>query len=123
MRDMQFMRDWQQRIRQKAEKVAGQAQQLRVPSPDLVRSIELMKQAEAAGKDGRYTDMFARQQMVLQNLKMAGDLAARETALRVDRAQRDAGRGRQVLDAMDEPVPQEYEQAIRRYFLQLSESK
>jgi hypothetical protein len=123
MRDMQFMRDWQQRIRQKAEKVASQAEQLRVPAPDLARGIEQMKQAEAAGIDGRYADMFARQQMVLQNLKMAGDLAARETALRVDRAQRQAGKGRQVLDAMDEPVPQEYEQAVRRYFLQLSESK
>jgi methyl-accepting chemotaxis protein len=123
MRDMQFMRDWQQRIRQKAEKVAGQARQLRTPSEDLERGIERMKQAEQAAVDGRYADMFARQQMVLQNLKMAGDLTAREAALRVDRAQRDANKGRRILDAMDEPVPQEYEQAVRRYFLQLSESK
>ncbi len=123
MRDMQFMRDWQQRIRQKAEKVAGQAQSLRLPTPQLDRGIDLMKQGEQAARDGRYSEMFQKQQMVLQNLKMAGDLAARETALRVDRAQRSASRDRRVLEAMDEPVPQEYEQAVRRYFLQPSEAK
>lgn len=124
MRDMQFMKQWQQRIRQKAEKVAGQLQQLHISSAPLDTSIALMKQAEKAADDGKYDDLFARQQMVLQNLKMAGDLSARQTALHVNRAQSvSANRRAPVLDAMDEPVVQEYEDAVRRYFLQLSETK
>jgi hypothetical protein len=33
-----------------------------------------------------------------------------------------ADQRKQVLDAMSEPVPREYDDAVRRYFLKLSEN-
>jgi len=123
-KDLQNMRDWQERIRQEAQRVAGQLQMVRVQMPELEKSIALMKAAEQAAVEGRYRAMFQIQQMVLQNLHMAGDLAAREAALRVDRAhQLPADQRRQILDALDEPVPEEYQDAVHRYFQQLSEGE
>jgi len=124
MKDLQFMKDWQQRIRQQAERVAGQAREIRITSAELNAGIALMKQAETAAGQGRYADLFRIQQMVLQSLKRAVDPSAREVTLSVDRAmQLPAGQGREILDAMDEPVPQEYEGAVWRYFQQLSEAR
>jgi hypothetical protein len=122
-RDMEFMREAQQKIRSEAQRVAGQLRTVRLNMPQLERAIELMDQVDNAAADGRYADMFQQQQMVLQQLKMAGDLAARDVAVRIDRAYHlPADQRREVLDAMDEPVPSEYEDAVRRYFLKLSES-
>ena len=56
--------------------------------------------------------------------QLCGELAMREMALSIDRAYRlPAEQRRSVLDAMDEPVPQEYQDAVRRYFQQLSEAE
>jgi hypothetical protein len=118
------MQDWQRRIRQRTQRVASQLQTVRVRLPSLEESIRLMGEAEQAGVDGRYAEMFKLQQMVLQSLRLTGELSAREIALRVDRAVHlPADQRRQILDAMDEPVPEEYRAAIRRYFKQLSESR
>jgi hypothetical protein len=122
--NLEYMRDWQQRIRQEAQRVVGQLQVVRVNLPSLEKSVALMHAAEQAAAEGRYADMFKTQQMVLQNLRLAGELAAREMALEVDRAQpRSADEHRQILDAMDEPTPEEYQDAVRRYFQQLSEGE
>jgi len=124
MENMQFMTEWQKRIRQQAERVAGQLKTVRISLPALNEAIELMKQAEQAAADGRYAELFKTQQMVLQNLRMSGDLSMREMALNIDRAYYlPADQRRRVLDAMDEPVPPEYQDAVRRYFQQLSESE
>jgi hypothetical protein len=124
MENMQFMTEWQKRIRQKAERVAGQLKVVRISLPELDRAIALMRQAEQAGEDGRYAELFKIQQMVLQDLRMSGDLAMRDMALNIDRAYYlPADQRRRILDAMDEPVPPEYQDAIRRYFQQLSESR
>jgi len=122
--DLQYMRDWQQRIRQEAQRVVGQLQVIRVNVPSLEQSVALMQGAERAAKEGRYADMFKTQQMVLQSLRLAGELASREMVLEVERArQLPANQRRQILDAMDEPMPEEYQEAVRRYFQQLSESE
>lgn len=122
MDNMQYMKDWQQRIRQKAERVAGQLGSIRIAELD--RSIAIMKQAEKAAGDGRYQDLFKLQQMVISNLQTAGDGSAREVSLRMDRAERPpADQRQQVVDGADEPVPQEFQDAVRRYFQQLSETK
>ncbi|MFQ5805226.1 MAG: hypothetical protein ACE5I3_02110 [Phycisphaerae bacterium] len=124
MENMQFMTDWQQRIRQRAERVAGQLKVVRISLPALDRAIALMRKTEQAAEDGRYAELFKIQQMVLQNLRMSGELAMREMALSIDRAYYlPADQRRPILDAMDEPVPQEYQDAVRRYFQQLSESE
>lgn len=116
-----FMQDWQQRIRQKAQRIAGQLKMVRVSSPDLDPIIELMQGAEQSAEQGRYQEMFQRQQMVLQRLEMAEDLVARDVALRVDRAYyQPADQRPRMLDAAEEPVPQEYRDAVKRYFERLS---
>lgn len=124
MEHMQFMTEWQKRIRQRAEQVAGQLKVVHVSLPELDEAIALMQQSEQAAEDGRYAELFKIQQMVLQNLRMSGELAMREMALSIDRAYAlPAEQRRGVLDAMDEPVPQEYQDAVRRYFQQLSETE
>jgi hypothetical protein len=118
------MRDWQQRIRQEAQRVVGQLQMIRVSIPSLEQSIALMRGAEEAATEGRYADMFKIQQMVLQNLRLAGELGAREMVLEIERARHlPPGQRRQILDALDEPMPAEYEAAVRRYFQRLSEGE
>ncbi len=122
LKDMNFMRDWQQRIRQKAERVAGQLKMLRINLPDLERALELMREAEQAGVEGRYAEMFRKQQMVMQRLRRSGELAAREIALTIERAYHlPAEQRRKVLDGLEEPLPEEYQPAVYRYFQQLSE--
>jgi hypothetical protein len=122
--NLRYMRDWQQRIRQEAQRVVGQLQMVRVNVPSLEKSIALMRGAEQAAAEGRYADMFKIQQMVLQNLRLTGELGSREMALEVARArQLPANQRRQILDALDEPTPEEYQAAVRRYFQQLSEGK
>jgi hypothetical protein len=118
-----FMRDWQKRIRQKAERTAGQLKVSSVSLPSLDKGIVLMKSAEAAGEDGRYAEMFKIQQMVLQQLQAASEQASRDSTLQVDRSTRTPGERRKMLDAMDEPIPQEYQHAVQRYFQKLSETK
>jgi hypothetical protein len=123
-KDMQYMKDWQQKLRQKAERIAGDAKAAKIRIAELDKGIELMKDAEAAAKDGRYGDMFKKQQMILSNLKMAADAPTRDVALRIDQARRvPEAQRKQMLDAMDEPVPQEFEGAVRRYFMRLSDDK
>ena len=60
------MEDWQKRIRQEAQRIAGQLQVVRVQLPSLEEAIRLMQKAEQAAAAGRYRDMFRVQQMVLQ---------------------------------------------------------
>ena len=123
-KDMQYMKDWQQKLRQKAERIAGDAKAAKIRIAELDKGIELMKDAEAAAKDGRYGDLFKKQQMILSNLKMAADAPTRDVALRIDQARRvPESQKKQMLDAMDEPVPQEFEGAVRRYFMKLSDDK
>ncbi len=123
-KDLKYMTDWQKRIRQKAQRVAGQLKMVRIHSPDLAPIIEQMAKAERQAADGRYVEMFKTQQMVLQQLQMAEDLSARSVAMRVDRAYYAPPDRRQpTLDAADEPVPQEYRDAVQRYFQLLSEQE
>ena len=119
--NLQYMKDWQQRIRDKTERVVGQLKAVRIASPELESAVKLMKQAEDDAANGRYQQMFKRQKMVMTTLEAARDLAAHDVSLHVDDARSgDAGRNA-VLDAGDEPVPMEYRGAVQRYFEQLSE--
>jgi len=121
---LEYMKDWQKRLRSKAQRTAGQLRMIRMTSPDMSEIIELMKQAERDADDGRYQEMFQTQRMVLSRLRRAQDLVVRNVSLRVDRAYHaPADQRRPVLDAADEPVPMEYRQAVRRYFENLSEDK
>lgn len=119
--NLPYMKDWQQRIRDKTERVVGQLKAVRIVSPELESAVKLMKEAEDDAANGRYQQMFNRQKMVMTTLEAARDLAAHDVSLRVDGAGAgDAGRNA-VLDAGDEPVPMEYRGAVQRYFEQLSE--
>jgi len=101
-----------------------QLKSVQVSSPNLEKAIELMKKAEKSAGDGRYVDMAKTQQMVLRQLRLTVDTPTREATLRVDRAAPlPPEQRRQILDAMDEPVPAEYRDAVRRYFENLSEEK
>ena len=121
--DLQYLRNWQQRLRGQAQRIAGQLKTIRLHLPDLDRALELMQAAEQAHDAGRYAEMFKRQQMGLQRLRMTGDLSVRDVALRIDRAYHlPAEQRKEVLDAMTEPVPREFEDAVKRYFLELSEA-
>lgn len=122
--DLKFMSDWQKRIRAKAQRVAGQLKMVHINAPDLAPIIDKMKDAEQQAVEGRYVEMFKTQQMVMQQLQMAQDLTARSVAMRVDRAYYVPPDQRTpTLDAGEEPVPQEYRDAVQRYFQLLSESE
>jgi hypothetical protein len=124
MDGLPFMHDWQQRIRQKAERLAGQLDKAGVHLPGLDKTIILMTSAEKSAEAGRYSEMFKTQQMVLGELRATEEQTAREASLHVDRAARvPANQRRRVLDAMEEPMPQEYQGAVQRYFQKLSEAR
>ena len=123
MDGLPFMKDWQQRIRQKAERLSGQLDKAGIHLPNLDKTIAFMKSTEQSAEAGRYAEMFKTQKMVLGELaprrsRLARGLAARGSPARVPPNQR-----RRVLDAMEEPMPQEYQGAVQRYFEKLSEAK
>jgi hypothetical protein len=121
--NLREMRQWQQRVRQKAERVASQLKVFHMNLPDFNRALELMRRAEKEALDGRYEDLAKTQQMIVRDLRSAADLRARPSLLRVDQAYEVPVEERgEVLDALDEPVPDEYGDAVRRYFQKLSEN-
>lgn len=118
------MKDWQKRIRQKGQRIAGQLKVLQIRIPELQQSLTLMQDAEKAADDGRYSDMLDRQRMIIGKLREAASLDARESYMRIDQAYAlPVEHRQQTLDAIEEPVPAEYRDITQRYFEQLSESK
>jgi hypothetical protein len=117
---MQFMRDWQQRLRQDAQKLAGQLKSVRVRSVPLETAIEWMKKAEQAAADGRYADLIKAQKMILASLQQLREEASRDTALRTDPAAGPGNRRSGVLDSPEEALPPEYGPMVQKYFEALS---
>jgi len=121
-RGLAEMKDWQQRFRQRAARVATALKVARFVMPEVDRLLKLT--AGKQGGEGRYGDDIRRQEMVLGTLKAEPGLEARPASMRADQAQGASPDQRdRVLDAGDEPVPDEYDEAVRRYFEKLSESK
>jgi len=110
---MQYLKDWQQRLRQQAEHVAGQLRSCTSPAqpgPGHHRH----EARGAAGKDG------VRRECPHPADGSAGPALRRrhkrrDTALQVDRRRTPRRARRPILDA-GRAVPQEYHNAVRRYF-------
>jgi hypothetical protein len=121
---MAEMKDWQQRYRQKAARLASALKMAGIHVPEVDRLLKLMGVEDNKKADGRYADDMKRHEMTLGSLKAAPGLEARPSSMRADQAQgAPAGSRDRVLDAGDEAVPKEYDDAVRRYFEKLSENK
>ena len=118
------MKDWQQRARQKSRRVATELKTLSIHLPQYDEVLSLMREAEKTGGEGRYQEGFKTRRMVVNKLEHADKLEARAASMRVDPAAAGPGKERaKVLDAIDEAVPSEYQEAVRRYFEKLSDSQ
>ena len=121
---MEYMKDWLQRMRQKERREAAQLKMIRMNLPSYDEVLDLMRKPENTQGRGRYEDLAKSQQFVLRRLQSDGNLEARPTYMRVDQAYNLPPEQRQkILDAIEEPVPEEYNAAVKSYLEALSENK
>lgn len=128
IKGLTLMKDWQQKVREKKMREATLLRALRIGLPydslEFARLMELFQEASVAKTNGRYRDGVESEEMTLQEIQPAamedstrGAYRHIQPAYPVADEQR-----RHVLDAMEEPVPEEYRKAHERYFEQLSEN-
>jgi hypothetical protein len=121
---MDRLADQQADVRNAAEKVKASLDRRGYHATDLAKAIERMRFMEDQLKKGRGGDYRALQGEIVENLatakKAVGDVVT---------ASRDPGRGlprelrSEVLNALDEPMPKDFEDAIREYYRSLAEGR
>jgi len=112
----------QAQLRNKAEGVKAALQVRNYDSFSLNEAIDAMRKIQRDILAGRYRNALRRKDVVLDNLKGTKMLLSGEVRIRKDASvalpndvQKD------VLDALDKPMPRGYEEYLKRYYTRLSE--
>ena len=112
----------QAQLRNKAEGVKAALQVRNYDSFSLNEAIDAMRKIQRDILAGRYRSALRRKDVVLDNLKGTKMLLSGEIRIR-----KDAGVAlpnevqKDVLDALDKPMPRGYEEYLKRYYTRLSE--
>jgi len=114
----------QAQLRNKAEGVKAALQVKNYDSFVLDRAIEGMKRVQRDLLAGRYQNALRQKNVVLEDLKGTGMLLQGEVRVRKDASaalpnevQKD------VLDALEKPMPRGYEDYLKKYYERLNETK
>ncbi len=114
----------QAQLRNKAEGVRAALQVRNYESFTLDRAIEAMRRVQRDLLAGRYHSALRRRDVVLENLKGTKMLLTGEIRVRRDpSAALPAEVQKDVLDALEKPMPPGYEDYLKRYYTRLSEGK
>ncbi|HUU93443.1 MAG TPA: hypothetical protein VM238_19810 [Phycisphaerae bacterium] len=112
----------QAQLRNKAEGVKAALQVRNYDSFSLTEAIDAMRKIQRDILAGRYRTALRRKDVVLDSLKGTKMLLSGEVRIRKDASvalpnevQKD------VLDALDKPMPRGYEEYLKRYYTRLSE--
>ena len=112
----------QAQLRNKAEGVKAALQVRNYDSFSLNEAIDAMRKIQRDILAARYRSALRRKDVVLDNLKSTKMLLSGEIRIR-----KDAGAAlpnevqKDVLDALDKPMPRGYEEYLKRYYTRLSE--
>ena len=112
----------QAQLRNKAEGVKAGLQVRNYESFTLDRAIDAMRRVERDLLAGRYHSAARRRDVVLENLKGTKMLLTGEMRVRRDTsAALPTEVQKDVLDALEKPMPRGYEEYLKRYYTRLSE--
>jgi len=112
----------QAQLRNKAEGVKAGLQVRNYESFTLDRAIDQMRRVERDLLAGRYHNAMRRRDVVLENLKGTKMLLTGEMRVRRDSsAALPTEVQKDVLDALEKPMPRGYEEYLKRYYTRLSE--
>jgi len=88
-----------------------------VPAPGLEKSINIMQEIEADLRDFRYQNVLKKQDVLLNSMRESHDHVARQVNIRTEREiALPSEAQKEVLEALDEDVLPEYEEAVAEYF-------
>jgi len=125
-RDMERLRKLQKGIREKSQRILKDLKGVMVQAQDLEAAVDIMKQIEREldRRDYRYVDLARKQKQVLRHLERTAGTSAKDMILRrQDPSLMSRQFRREMLDAMDEAYPKQYEKALANYYKTLSESQ
>jgi len=112
----------QAQLRNKAEGVKAGLQVRNYESFTLDRAIDAMRRVERDLLSGRYHNALRRKDVVLDSLKGTKMLLSGEMRIRRDAsASLPTEVQKDVLDALEKPMPRGYEEYLKRYYTRLSE--
>jgi len=112
----------QAQLRNKAEGVKAALQVKNYDSFALQEAIEGMRKVQRDILAGRYSNALRQKNVVLDNLKGTRMLLSGEVRIRKDTSAAVPNEVRKdVLDALEKPMPRGYEEYLKRYYERLSE--
>lgn len=104
-------------IRVKAERLNFKLKVVNVPAPGLEKSINIMQEIEADLRDFRYQNVLRKQDVLLNSMRESHDHVARQVSIRAEQETiLPSAAQKEVLEALDEDVLPEYEEAVAEYF-------
>jgi len=113
----------QAQLRSKAEGVKAALQVKNYDSFALQEAIEGMRKVQRDILAGRYSNALRQRNVVLDNLKDTRMLLSGEVRIRKDTSAAVPNEVRKdVLDALEKPMPRGYEEYLKRYYERLSEN-
>ena len=113
----------QAQLRNKAEGVKAALQVKNYDSFALQEAIEGMRKVQRDILAGRYSNALRQKNVVLDNLKGTKMLLSGEVRIRKDTSAAVPNEVRKdVLDALEKPMPRGYEEYLKRYYERLSEN-
>ena len=114
----------QAELRNKAERIELAFKTMRYPSETISQGIRTMKGMEGALENARYTQITRQRHILMKNMQdtrsfLAGEIRVqRDLTVNLPPELQD-----QILDAMADPTPKEYEELLRAYFEAVAHSE
>jgi len=111
-------------IRVKAERLNFKLKIVNVPAPGLEKSIDIMREIETDLRDFRYQNALSKQDILLDTMRESHEHASRQVSIRTEPDNvLPAAAQEEVLEALNEDVLPEYEEAVAEYFRILAGSR
>ena len=111
-------------LRNKAERVAVTFKTLNYPTEPIEQTVRIMRDMESALKSGRLGQITRKQHLVVKNLGETRAFLDGEILVRHDHTVNlPAELQDQIVDALDDPTPKQYEDLLRAYFKRLAQSE
>ena len=121
---MQRLAGMQADIRAKAQRLDFKLKVVNIPAPGLEKAIGIMREVEQDLRDFRYQNVLRQKDVLLTTMRESHDHMQRQVKVRGERPvalSRDTQE--EILEALDEDVLPEYEDAVAEYFRALAEAR
>ncbi|MHC4506318.1 MAG: BAR domain-containing protein, partial [Planctomycetota bacterium] len=114
-REMQRLKGAQASLRNKAERIGMQLKARNFPEADIELTLAHLRSLEADLKDGRYSNIARRRNVILTGLDRSREFVEGTARVELDRSRGPEGFDEEVGSAKDEVDPAGYEDLLRAY--------